>query len=171
VLLNSQRGSAHAQRIFIRPSLSESMHIVAVHQFLTLPQVDRILPGIAAAPLACACAPAGAIRLRGIPPNTSFSAFGVVEEPTLPLDRPQVSCPSEPPLAIAPVFVGRCPPDVLRAMQFRVPQTAFDPVNAAAKSDDGDGSFLLAQVFIAESSRADDPGRGRRGAPDHLPRG
>src|SRR6266852_6962909 len=38
-----------------------------------------------------------------------------LEGPTLPLDRPPVSCPSEPPLATAPVFVGRCPPGVLRA--------------------------------------------------------
>ena len=93
-----------------------------------------------------------------------------LEGPTLPLDRLPVSCPSEQPLAIAPVLVGRCPPDVLRAMQFRVPRTAFDPVNAEAKSDDGNGSFLLEQVLIAESSRGDDPGRGRRGAPDHLHR-
>src|SRR5215469_5381828 len=72
--------------------------------------------------------------------------------------------------ATAPVFVGRYPPGVRRARQFRVPQTAFDPVNAEAKSDDGNGSFLLEQVLIAESSRADDPGQGRRGAPDHLHR-
>src|SRR6266852_2695499 len=94
-----------------------------------------------------------------------------LEGPTLPLDRPPVSCPSEPPLAIAPAFAGRCPPGVLRAMKFRVTQTAFDPVNDEVKSDDGNGSFLLAQVLIAESSHADDPGPGRRGAPDHLPRG
>src|ERR1700675_4238324 len=93
-----------------------------------------------------------------------------LEEPTLPLDRSPVSCPSEQPLAPGPVFVGRCPPGVRRAMQFRVPQTVFDPVNVQAESDDGNGSFLLEQVVIAESSRADDPGRGRRGARDYLHR-
>src|SRR3977135_1252982 len=57
--------------------------------------------------------------------------------PTLPLDRSPVSCPSEQPLATAPVFVERSPPDVRRATQFRVPQTVFDRSNAGAKSDDG----------------------------------
>jgi len=40
-----------------------------VHDFLTLPQIDRILPGIEGAPLACACAP----RMTVI---TARSAFG-----------------------------------------------------------------------------------------------
>src|ERR1700693_3577426 len=71
-----------------------------------------------------------------------------LEEPTLPLDRSPVSCPSEQSLAPGPVFVGRCPPGVRRAMQFRVPQTVFDPVNAEAESDDGNGSFLLEQVVL-----------------------
>src|SRR5262249_53201709 len=93
-----------------------------------------------------------------------------LEAPMLPLDRSPVSCPSEQPLATAPVFVGRCPPDVRRAMQFRVPQTALDPVNAAAESDDGNGSFLPEQVLTAESLRADDLGRERQGARDHLHR-
>src|SRR2546428_10262866 len=62
-----------------------------------------------------------------------------LEEPTLPLDRSPVSCPSEQPLATAPVFVERSPPDVRRATQFRVPQTVSDRPNAGAKSDDGNG--------------------------------
>jgi hypothetical protein len=70
-----------------------------------------------------------------------------------PLDRPPVSCPSEPLLATAPAFVGRCPPGVLRAKQFRVPQTVFDPVNAEAESDDGNGSFLREQVVIGIFTR------------------
>src|SRR5664279_1556208 len=93
-----------------------------------------------------------------------------LEASMLPLDRSPVSCPSEPPLAIAPVSVERSPPDVHRATQFRVPQTALDPVTAGAKSDDGNGSFLREQVLIAESLPADDPGRARQGARDHLPR-
>ena len=28
-----------------------------VHDFLTLPQIERILPGLESAPIACACAP------------------------------------------------------------------------------------------------------------------
>src|SRR6476646_5097170 len=81
-----------------------------------------------------------------------------------------VSCPSEQPLATVPIFVERSPPDVGRAVQFRVPQIALDPVNAEAKSDDGNGSFLPEQVLTAESLRADDPGRDWQGARDHLPR-
>src|ERR1700758_1109403 len=92
------------------------------------------------------------------------------EGPRLPLDRLPVSYPSEPPLAIAPVFVGRCPPDAGRAMLSRVPQTAFDPASAEAKSDDGNESFLPKQVLIAEALPGGGPGRGRRGVPDHLPR-
>src|SRR5215467_6167897 len=92
------------------------------------------------------------------------------EAPTLPLDRSPVSCPSEQPLAPAPVFVGRCPPGVRRATQFRVPQTVSDRPIAGAKSDDGNGSFLLEQLLTAESLRADDPGRERQGARDHLHR-
>src|ERR1700751_675165 len=55
------------------------------------------------------------------------------EEPTLPLDRSPVSCPSEQPLAPVLVFVERSAPDVRRAVQFRVPQTALDPINVGAK--------------------------------------
>jgi hypothetical protein len=55
----------------------------------------------------------------------------------------------EQPLAPGPVFVGRFPPGVRRAMQYHVPQTVFDPVNAEAENDDGNGSFLLEQVVIA----------------------
>ena len=58
-----------------------------------------------------------------------------------------------PPLATAPAFVGRCPSGVLRAKQFRVPQTVFDPVNAEAESDDGNGSFLREQVVIGIFTR------------------
>src|SRR4029077_16625717 len=93
-----------------------------------------------------------------------------LEEPTLPLDPSPVSSPSEQPLARGPVFVCRCPPGVRRAMQFRVPQTVSDRPNAGAKSDDGNGSFLREQVLTAESLRADDPGRERQGARDHLHR-
>ena len=38
-----------------------------VRDFLTLPQIDRILPGIAAAPLACACAPRMTVTTASIP--------------------------------------------------------------------------------------------------------
>lgn len=75
-----------------------------------------------------------------------------LEEPRLPLDRSPVSCPSEQPHAPGPVFVGRCPPGVRRAVQFHVPQTGLDPVNAAAESDDGNGSFLLEPVVAAPHS-------------------
>src|SRR5947207_419652 len=85
-----------------------------------------------------------------------------LEEPIPPLDRCPVSCPSEQPLGPVPIFGGRCPRGVLRAMQFRVPQNAIDPVNAEAKSDGGNGSFPPEQVLTAESSRADGPTRGTR---------
>lgn len=41
-----------------------------------------------------------------------------LEAPTLPLDRFPALCPSEQPLAIAPVFVERSPPDVHRQRNF-----------------------------------------------------
>src|SRR5580700_4172041 len=81
----------------------------------------------------------GGWKLRHVVPYLSEKGHSI---------DPRVSCPSEPPLATAPAFVGRCPPGVLRAKQFRVPQTVFNPVNAEAESDDGNGSFLREQVVI-----------------------
>jgi flavin-dependent dehydrogenase len=37
------------------------------HDFLTLPQIDRIFPGIAAAPITCACVPRMAVTTAGSP--------------------------------------------------------------------------------------------------------
>ena len=47
-----------------------------VRDFLTLPQVDRILPGIAAAPLACACAPRMAVTTATFPFGDRFAIIG-----------------------------------------------------------------------------------------------
>ena len=47
-----------------------------VHDFLTLPQIDRILPGIAAAPLACACAPRMTVTTATSPFGDRFAIIG-----------------------------------------------------------------------------------------------
>jgi flavin-dependent dehydrogenase len=47
-----------------------------VRDFLTLPQIDRILPGIAAAPLACACAPRMTVTAATFPFGARFAIIG-----------------------------------------------------------------------------------------------
>jgi len=47
-----------------------------VRDFLTLPQIDRILPGIAAAPLACACAPRMTVTTATSPFGDRFAIIG-----------------------------------------------------------------------------------------------
>ena len=47
-----------------------------VHDFLRLPQIDRILPGIEAAPLACACAPRMAVTTARSPFGDRFAIIG-----------------------------------------------------------------------------------------------
>jgi hypothetical protein len=47
-----------------------------VRDFLTLPQVDRILPGIASAPLACACAPRMTVTTATSPFGDRFAIIG-----------------------------------------------------------------------------------------------
>ena len=47
-----------------------------VRDFLTLPQIDRILPGIAAAPLACACAPRMPVTTAAFPFGDRFAIIG-----------------------------------------------------------------------------------------------
>ncbi len=47
-----------------------------VHDFLTLPQIERILPGIQAAPLACACAPRMAVTPARSPFGERFAIIG-----------------------------------------------------------------------------------------------
>ncbi len=47
-----------------------------VHDFLTLPQIDRILPGIEAAPLACACAPRMTVTTARSPFGDRFAIIG-----------------------------------------------------------------------------------------------
>ena len=47
-----------------------------VRNFLTLPQIDRILPGIAAAPLACACAPRMTVTTAAFPFGDRFAIIG-----------------------------------------------------------------------------------------------
>jgi flavin-dependent dehydrogenase len=47
-----------------------------VHEFLALPQIDRILPGIAAAPLACACAPRMTVTTATYPFGDRFAIIG-----------------------------------------------------------------------------------------------
>ena len=47
-----------------------------VHDFLTLPQIDRVLPGIAAAPLACACAPRMTVTTATFPFGDRFAIIG-----------------------------------------------------------------------------------------------
>jgi len=52
----------------------ETQQIVC--DFLTLPQIDRILPGIAAAPLACACAPRMTVTTATSPFGDRFAIIG-----------------------------------------------------------------------------------------------
>jgi flavin-dependent dehydrogenase len=47
-----------------------------VGDFLSLPQIDRILPGIAAAPLACACAPRMTVTTARFPFGDRFAIIG-----------------------------------------------------------------------------------------------
>jgi flavin-dependent dehydrogenase len=47
-----------------------------VRDFLTLPQIDRILPGIAAASLACACAPRMTVTTATLPFGDRFAIIG-----------------------------------------------------------------------------------------------
>jgi flavin-dependent dehydrogenase len=47
-----------------------------IRDFLTLPQIDRILPGIAAAPLACACAPRMTVTTATFPFGNRFAIIG-----------------------------------------------------------------------------------------------
>ena len=47
-----------------------------VHDFLTLPQIDSILPGIAAAPLACVCAPRMTVATAASPFGERFAIIG-----------------------------------------------------------------------------------------------
>ncbi|MHB2007762.1 MAG: geranylgeranyl reductase family protein [Acidobacteriaceae bacterium] len=46
------------------------------HDFLTLPQIDSILPGIAAAPLACLCAPRMTVATAAFPFGDRFAIIG-----------------------------------------------------------------------------------------------
>ena len=52
----------------------DSMQIA--RDFLTLPQIDRILPGIVAAPLACACAPRMTVNTATFPFGDRFAIIG-----------------------------------------------------------------------------------------------
>ena len=47
-----------------------------IHDFLTLPQIDHILPGIEAAPLACACAPRMTVTTARSPFGDRFAIIG-----------------------------------------------------------------------------------------------
>jgi hypothetical protein len=47
-----------------------------IHDFLTLPQIDRILPGIAAAPITCACIPRMAVTTAKSPFADRFAIIG-----------------------------------------------------------------------------------------------
>jgi flavin-dependent dehydrogenase len=47
-----------------------------VHDFLTLPQIERILPGIESAPIACACAPRMTVTTAKSPFGNRFAAIG-----------------------------------------------------------------------------------------------
>ena len=47
-----------------------------IHEFLTLPQVDRILPGIATAPYACICAPRMTVGTAASPFGDRFAVIG-----------------------------------------------------------------------------------------------
>jgi flavin-dependent dehydrogenase len=47
-----------------------------VHDFLTLPQIERILPGIESAPIACACAPRMTVSTAKCPFGDRFAIIG-----------------------------------------------------------------------------------------------
>lgn len=47
-----------------------------VHDFLTLPQIERILPGLEAAPIACACAPRMTVTTARSPFGDGFAIIG-----------------------------------------------------------------------------------------------
>jgi hypothetical protein len=47
-----------------------------VHDFLTLPQIERILPGLASAPIACACAPRMTVTTAKCPFGDRFAMIG-----------------------------------------------------------------------------------------------
>jgi hypothetical protein len=47
-----------------------------VHDFLTLPQIERILPGIETAPIACACAPRMTVTTAKSPFGDRFAVIG-----------------------------------------------------------------------------------------------
>src|ERR1035438_2270000 len=47
-----------------------------IRDFLTLPQIDSILPGIAAAPLACACTPRMTVTTAASPFGDRFAIIG-----------------------------------------------------------------------------------------------
>jgi hypothetical protein len=47
-----------------------------VHDFLTLPQIERILPGLEAAPVACACAPRMTVTTAKCPFGDRFAIIG-----------------------------------------------------------------------------------------------
>jgi len=47
-----------------------------VHDFLTLPQIERILPGLASAPIACACAPRMTVTTAKCPFGDRFAIIG-----------------------------------------------------------------------------------------------
>jgi flavin-dependent dehydrogenase len=47
-----------------------------VHDFLTLPQIERILPGLAATPIACACAPRMTVTTARSPFGDRFAIIG-----------------------------------------------------------------------------------------------
>ena len=47
-----------------------------VHDFLTLPQIERILPGIESAPIACACAPRMSVSTAKCPFGDRFAIIG-----------------------------------------------------------------------------------------------
>ncbi|MHB1699960.1 MAG: NAD(P)/FAD-dependent oxidoreductase [Acidobacteriaceae bacterium] len=47
-----------------------------IRDFLTLPQIDRILPGVAAAPLACACTPRMTVATAAFPFGDRFAIVG-----------------------------------------------------------------------------------------------
>jgi flavin-dependent dehydrogenase len=55
-------------------SAGDSQQIV--HDFLTLPQIERILPGIEAAPIACACAPRMTVSTAKCPFGDRFAVIG-----------------------------------------------------------------------------------------------
>src|SRR5208282_167430 len=55
-------------------SAGDSQQII--HDFLTLPQIQRILPGIEAAPIACACAPRMTVTTAKRPFGDRFAIIG-----------------------------------------------------------------------------------------------